>query len=581
MAYLQTTMKQFCILVGCIGIAIGSLAQSSTPLELNDDAHGRQAIVDYYNQLLQTSSQASGVTAMQKLSAHYQQQKMPMLEQTAWLYWQLLQSQYATSLEQKQNVLYQAQKQAAKKNWPAVEAELQLHTGLNYFEAGQKGPGFENMLRAFGSMEQLGFDQYPWLGTYSVVLGNSYFALGDMESTVRYAPVFENVPPNWYPEQKRYHFRNTIGLAYRHLEKLDSAALFFQKAYKSAQLNADTFWMALAHGNLAAVYYQQKRYAEAIPFLATDYTQSKRFGEWGSMLNAGIMWADCLLKINQVAEAKKIAGALDSAANSSTSFSVRKSWFKLQYDLAKLDGRQEAAIRFADSAMLYQNKMVDNRNTTLINTTRNKLEMESYLHSIEKLEQQKKFQVLLRNSLLVMIVLGAVIALLLINRSRIRRAKRLAKLEYEKQLGEEKLQQITQELDQYTLRMKEKTALLDRFEQEIETLKSAGMAQTSQADKAMQELLQSSILTESEWLDFRELFEKVHPGFMSRLRVKMPDLTPAETRLLVLTKLQLSNKEMGAMLGIGYDAIKKTRQRLRKKIELPEEGSLEDLIALI
>lgn len=581
MAYLQTTMNQLCILVGCIGIAIGSLAQSSAPLQLKEDARGRQAIVEYHNQLLQNSSQASSVAAMQKLSAHYQQQKMPMLEQTAWLYWQLLQSQYATSLEQKQNVLYQAQKQAAKKNWPAVEAELQLHTGLNYFEAGQKGPGFENMLRAFGNMEQLGFNKYPWLGTYSVVLGNSYFALGDMESTVRYAPLFEKVPLDWYPEKNRYFFRNTIGLAYRNLDKPDSAAFFFQQAYESARLNADTFWMALAQGNLAAVYYQQKKYAEAIPYLQTDYAQSKRFGEWGSMLNAGIMWADCLLKTNQVAAAKGIVADLDSAAGSSTSPSIRRSWFKLQYDLAKLDGRQEAAIRYADSVMLYQIKVVDNRNSTLINNTRNKLEMESYLHSIEKLEQQKKFQVLLRNSLLVMIVLGAVIALLLINRSRIRRAKRLAELEYEKQLGEEKLQQLSQELDQYTLRMKEKTALLDRFEQEMEMLKSAGVAQASQADKAMQELLQSSILTESEWLHFRDLFEKVHPGFMSRLRLKLPDLTPAETRLLVLTKLQLTNKEMGAMLGIGYDAIKKTRQRLRKKIELPEEGSLEDLIAMI
>jgi DNA-binding CsgD family transcriptional regulator len=65
------------------------------------------------------------------------------------------------------------------------------------------------------------------------------------------------------------------------------------------------------------------------------------------------------------------------------------------------------------------------------------------------------------------------------------------------------------------------------------------------------------------------------------MRVKLPDLTPAETRLLVLTKLKLSNKEMGAMLGIGYDAIKKTRQRLRKKIDLPEEGGLDKLIAII
>lgn len=557
------------------------MAQPDSLFQLQQQANGRQALANYYSYLVNTADKSVGVAHFEKLSAHYQQQKMPMLAQAGWFYAQLLQSQSATSLEQKQHVLYEAQKKATKKKWAAVKAELQLHIGLNYFEAGQKGPGFENMLRAFANMEQLGFGQYPWLGTYSVVLGNSYFALGDMESTVRYAPVFESVPENWYNEKNRYYFRNTIGLAYRNMEQLDSAALFFQKAFQSARLNADTFWMALANGNLAAVYYQQKKYGAAMPLLETDFTESRRVGEWGSMLNAGIMWADCLLKTDQFAAAKKIVAEIDSIANKSSSTAIRRNWFKLLYDLAKLEGRNEAAIRFADSAMLYQTSAVDKRNTNLINATRNKLEMESHLHNIEKLEQQKKLQVLLRNFLFIVIVLGAIIALLLINRSRIRKARQMAALAYEKQLSEEKLQQTHQQLEQYTLRMKEKTALLERFEQELETLKNMGVAKGSSTEKAMHELLQASILTEAEWQHFRDLFEKVHPGFITRMRLKLPELTPAETRLLVLTKLQLSNKEMGAMLGIGYDAIKKTRQRLRKKIELPEQDSLDDLIEMI
>ena len=61
----------------------------------------------------------------------------------------------------------------------------------------------------------------------------------------------------------------------------------------------------------------------------------------------------------------------------------------------------------------------------------------------------------------------------------------------------------------------------------------------------------------------------------------MPDLSPADTRLIALTKLQLSQKEMAAMLGVGYDAIRKARQRLRQKISLPEEGSLDDVVEMI
>ncbi|MEJ7684517.1 MAG: hypothetical protein WKG06_43050 [Segetibacter sp.] len=62
------------------------------------------------------------------------------------------------------------------------------------------------------------------------------------------------------------------------------------------------------------------------------------------------------------------------------------------------------------------------------------------------------------------------------------------------------------------------------------------------------------------------------------MREKFPDLSPAELRLLILTKLNLSAREMANMLGISIDAIRKSRYRLRKKLNLEEESNLEELI---
>lgn len=92
----------------------------------------------------------------------------------------------------------------------------------------------------------------------------------------------------------------------------------------------------------------------------------------------------------------------------------------------------------------------------------------------------------------------------------------------------------------------------------------------------LSELLHSTILTDADWNRFKRLFEKVHEGFLVRLKDRFPDLTPAETRLLALTRLHLSTKEMADMLGVKPHSIKKTRQRLRKKIHLGEEESFED-----
>ena len=58
----------------------------------------------------------------------------------------------------------------------------------------------------------------------------------------------------------------------------------------------------------------------------------------------------------------------------------------------------------------------------------------------------------------------------------------------------------------------------------------------------------------------------------------MPELTPAEIRFMTLAKLNLSTKEMAASLGVSAQSVRVTRHRLLKKINLPEEGSLADLV---
>ena len=104
---------------------------------------------------------------------------------------------------------------------------------------------------------------------------------------------------------------------------------------------------------------------------------------------------------------------------------------------------------------------------------------------------------------------------------------------------------------------------------------------TPEQSEALNELRLSAILTDKDWEEFRNRFEKVHGGFLQRLRLKLPDLSPAEIRFMALAKLQLNNKEMGSILGISPDSIRTIRYRLRKKLQLEEEGSMEELIGSI
>ena len=50
-------------------------------------------------------------------------------------------------------------------------------------------------------------------------------------------------------------------------------------ALQLAKKSKDSIWVAIATGNIGSVYFMQKNYAAAIPYIKTDYVQSVKFGE--------------------------------------------------------------------------------------------------------------------------------------------------------------------------------------------------------------------------------------------------------------------------------------------------------------
>ncbi len=91
-------------------------------------------------------------------------------------------------------------------------------------------------------------------------------------------------------------------------------------------------------------------------------------------------------------------------------------------------------------------------------------------------------------------------------------------------------------------------------------------------------LYNQRILTDSDWAAFKAYFEKVHPSYLLRLRTVYPAISEAEERLFLFIKLRLTNKESALMLGISADSVKKTRHRLRRRLGLDEETTLEAFI---
>jgi DNA-binding response OmpR family regulator/DNA-binding CsgD family transcriptional regulator len=80
------------------------------------------------------------------------------------------------------------------------------------------------------------------------------------------------------------------------------------------------------------------------------------------------------------------------------------------------------------------------------------------------------------------------------------------------------------------------------------------------------------------WSEIETCFVKVHADFFEKLLKYYPDLTKNELKLCAFLRLNLSTKEIAAITLQSEEAIKKSRYRLRQKLNASSDASLCGLI---
>jgi len=480
----------------------------------------------------------------------------------------------------KEQFLLHAIQEAQRKGLKRREAELLVYGGINDAEYGRWGIGFERMMKGYAMLKE-----YGWPSPFQKVndlelMGDSFYAFSDFESTIRFLKEAQTVKLPISSESFPRNGLNNIGLCYMNLEQYDSAAYFLRLAVEAAQISRDSFWIGLTKGNLGNVYYKMGRYDEAWPLIETDFKESIRMNQPGSASNAAQTLATMALYKGRIAEAEEY---MRYAAQNKITYQVEGliTYFTNLYTYTRLKGDYAKAVQYADSLDHYKQVLEIARDKKILEHAKLQVQVDKYNADIQLLEKDRSRQVLLRNALFVILLLTALLTVTWIRRIQYQR-KQEAELNLIKQRNAaDQLLRAQNELSTYTHALVEKNELIQAFKAEIGQLQQSGSVQHDERMSRMIHLTNASILTDDDWRRFRELFDQVYPGFFIRLKEKMPDLTPGEIRLLALTKLQITPRDMAGMLGISADSIKKTRHRLRRKINLPEDGSLDEVVGLI
>ncbi|WP_138434613.1 tetratricopeptide repeat protein [Winogradskyella algicola] len=132
------------------------------------------------------------------------------------------------------------------------------------------------------------------------------------------------------------------------------------------------------------------------------------------------------------------------------------------------------------------------------------------------------------------------------------------------------------ELTTHALHLAHKNEVLLDLKAQLKELKSE--SPNSRNYQKVINTINLDINNDNNWEQFRTYFEDVHTDFNSKVINSYPEVSNNDLRLMSLLKMNLSSKEIANILNISTEGVKKARYRLRKKLNLTSEDSLQELI---
>jgi DNA-binding CsgD family transcriptional regulator len=379
---------------------------------------------------------------------------------------------------------------------------------------------------------------------------------------------------------------HTIGLAYKDLNKYDSALYAFAQSMKVARQRHDTVWYGIISGSMGEIYFDEKKYDSAKQLLLYNYFINKKSGEWG-VAAFSLQWAsrialaegkkDSALKMAK--EALQILNEYHQKHPNTEGYYTKTYWQETYYAI----GDAYLAIGKTDSFHHYFQLYVNLRDSlqtvaalSSSQIVQMKLDDLKNRYQISDLRKEEETERLKRNFIIAIITFFTALALLILNRQRIKSNYTKLIAVQQKEAAEAEVAFAKEQMNLFTLNIIEKTNLIEKLEKEL-----SNKTLSAEQQQLIAELSNQTILTEDDWDKFKTLFEKIYPGFFIGLKEKVSDITAAEQRMAALIKLHLSTREMGSMLGISPNSVNKTKQRLRQRINDNHSKGLEEVIAIL
>ena len=136
-------------------------------------------------------------------------------------------------------------------------------------------------------------------------------------------------------------------------------------------------------------------------------------------------------------------------------------------------------------------------------------------------------------------------------------------------------------LSRYVMELDQKTGTLNRVKNRIKELYSDVNEPIRHKLISIVNSIKVNTRDEKHWEDFKMYFEKISPNFLKCLSQKHPELTPKDVKYCCYLKMNMSNNDIGHVLGINLESVRTHKYRLKRKLQISKSENLQTYIRSI
>ena len=466
-----------------------------------------------------------------------------------------------------------------------LEAQDSMGIAMNYEFKGRvnQNRGYyqialENILKAHELYKILKDDLR--MADALTLMGTLELNFGNLDRAIEYKQEAYSI----YEENEDKYYQagllNDIGVCYLRKEEYETAFQYFDRSTEMSEQIDYSYMLASSLHNTARAKFESGDLQESIEIF-------ERAIEVSESINARRKTALSQRRLAQVYNALGNYGKAMQTVNAGLEYSqgtnnasMVGAGLEARSDIYASQGNFQRALddfkrakEIKDSLFGIEQSRQTEEMRAMFDLERKEQQLAIQKNEIAILEQQEEISKQ-RNLIL---GLGLILLLVVSGAGFYSFRQRIKRNRLEKEKLDAELDHKKKELTSHALHLAKKNEVLLSLKEQVESLTNGNSSEF----RSVLNTINFDLKDEENWDQFMQYFEQVHRNFSKDVRLKYPNITPGELRFMALLKMNLSSKEIANMLNITADGVKKARQRLRRKLDLSPEDSLEATVTTL